>query len=403
MSLLLRDRAWWEAYAAELNRDSAWFEAARYFPARIEYRVGGDCAFTLDTRDGRVASVSEGSHPLGADIVIGGPTSEWQRLLDGSTDWFEGMSPGLGQLTLEGNAVAAMRNVKAMWLLLGAMKRVNAAPAAAVQFSPPPLSTGREPVGRYVEVKGVRTYYEEAGAGIPIVCIHAACQDTLMYRYVLGGLSDSYRVISLDAPGHGKTDEPVAGPLRDITRHAEFNEAFMEALGLERPVIIGCSMGGNQVLELAARRPDFYGAVVSSEGADFTPTVSEFLLEMLLLNGPQILECWSQSLTGNRTPPDRAREIVWQIRRVCPEYAAGDLVGYAGFDRREEVKGITSPVLLLRGDADWLVNQQMVEETSGRIPGSRIAVLAGTGHYPMIENPSEFNDAVRAFLADVLG
>lgn len=125
----------------------------------------------------------------------------------------------------------------------------------------------------------------------------------------------------------------------------------MAALGLERPIIVGCSMGGNMVLELASRRPDYYRGVVSCEGADYTPTVSPFLLEMLLLNGPQILEAWSRSMTGKRTPPDRAREVVWQLRRVAPEYIAADLTGYAGFDRRAEMANITSPVLLIRGTA----------------------------------------------------
>ena len=175
------------------------------------------------------------------------------------------------------------------------------------------------------------------------------------------------------------------------------NENFMEALGLENPIIIGCSMGGNMVLELGARRPNFYAGIVSCEGADYTPTVSPFFLEMLNLNAPQILECWSQSLTGYRTPADRAREVVWQIIRIAPEYAAGDLTGYAGFDKRDVVGTIKAPVLLLRGDADWLVPQAMVEETSSRIPGSRVEVLAGTGHYPMIENPVEFNQAIRSF------
>jgi pimeloyl-ACP methyl ester carboxylesterase len=59
-------------------------------------------------------------------------------------------------------------------------------------------------------------------------------------------------------------------------------------------------------------------------------------------------------------------------------------------------------VLLLRGDADWLVPQEMVEQVAGRIPGSRIAVLEGTGHYPMIENPVEFNRAVRDFVKETL-
>ena len=84
-----------------------------------------------------------------------------------------------------------------------------------------------------------------------------------MYRYVLEGLSDQYRVIALDAPGHVKTDMPPDGPFQSLTSHAEFDEAFMEALGLERPAIIGCSMGGNLVLELASRRPDAYADLVS--------------------------------------------------------------------------------------------------------------------------------------------
>jgi len=392
--------AWWEAYRAELNGDEPWSEAARWFPARIEFRFEGG-SMTLDIRDGKAISVTEGPHPMGADVTLSAPDREWQRLLSGGTNWFEGVTPGLGEITIEGDAVGALRNVKAMWLLLEATKRTARDVPPKPEPSPAPTSSGKPTVGRYVDVDGLRTYYEEAGEGPAIVCFHAACQDTLMYRFVLDGLSDEYRVISIDAPGHCKTLEPVDGPFASLTRHAEFNERLMEVLGLDKPVIIGCSMAGNLVLELASRRPDAYSAVVSSEGADFTPTVSQFLLDMLLLNGQQIVECWSQSLTGNRTPPDRAREVVWQIRRAVPDVMRGDLTGYAGFDKRDEVGKIKSPVLLLRGDADWLVSQEQVEATASRIPGSRIAVLEGTGHYPMIENPHEFNEAVRGFLNEI--
>ena len=163
---------------------------------------------------------------------------------------------------------------------------------------------------------------------------------------------------------------------------------------------MGCSMGGNLVLELGARRPNAYSAIISAEGADFTPTVSEFFLDMLLMNGPEIIGAWSRSMTGNRTPPDRAREVVWQISRTTPQVMKGDLTGYANFDQRQHVGKIKAPVLLLRGDADWLVFQEKVEETASRIPGSKVAVFAGTGHYPMTENPLEFCDTVRAFLQE---
>ena len=400
MTLAFSDPAWWTSFVHEVNADERFFEAAAFVSARIGIKADSG-TWTIDIRDGKVISTKEGLALTGDDIVLIAPDREWERVVDGQVDWFETTSPGLGEMTFEGNAVMALRNIKVMWRLLAAMAKAGKPPVAPGPYSPDPVWSGREILGKYVDVDGLRTHYEEAGEGQPIVCIHAACQDTMMYRHVLDGLSDSYRVISIDAPGHGKTLEPAGGPFDHLSKHAEFNEKFMAALGLEKPIIIGCSMGGNQVLELGARRPEFYAGIVSCEGADYTPTVSPFFLEMLLLNAPQILECWSQSLTGQRTPPDRAREVVWQIIRTAPEYARGDLVGYAGFDKRDVVGNIKSPVLLLRGDADWLVPQAMVEETSSRIPGSKIEVLSGTGHYPMIENPVEFNQAIRSFAESV--
>jgi pimeloyl-ACP methyl ester carboxylesterase/putative sterol carrier protein len=391
---------WWPEFRDALNRDEEFADAGRWLDARVEFRCGEEAA-TLDLRSGSAVAVGAGPHPLGTDIVLAGPADEWQRLLDGETDWFRANSPGLGELELGGDVVMALRNVTAMYRLLGMMSRVGGEPERP-EPSPEPQPSGAETTGHYIDVDGLRVYYEEAGEGPTVVCFHAACQDTLMWRHVLDGLSDSYRVIAIDAPSHAKTLEPTDGPFRSLTRHAEFNERFLELMGIERPAIVGCSMGGNLVLEMASRRPDGYAAVASCEGADYTPTVSQFLLDMLLVNGQGIVDGWSRSLTGNRTPPDRAREVVWQIKRANPEVMAGDLTGYAGFDKREEMGSITSPVLLLRGDADWLVSQDQVEETAARISGSRISVLAGTGHYPMIENPFEFNQAVREFLNDAV-
>ncbi|MFJ6199938.1 alpha/beta fold hydrolase [Micromonospora sp. NPDC092111] len=388
---------WWKALADEANADSRFTAAARHFRGRV--RIDYDPGTTdLDISGGRIVDVADGPSPRGADIIFRAPREQWDRIIAGESDFMKATTPGLGNLEMLGDAVLAMDNIRVIHLLFKAMSRVGTPPLAGPAPSPDPRPSGEPTVGRYITVDGIRTYYEEAGHGPAIVCFHAACQDSLMYRYVLDGLSDQYRIIALDAPGHVKTDMPAEGPFRSLTRHAEFNEAFMAALGLEKPAIIGCSMGGNLVLELASRKPQAYAAVVSSCGADYTPTMSGFLLEMLLSNGQQIVETFCESLTGARTPANRAREAVWQIRRNVPEVMAGDLIGYAGFDKRDEVGRIQAPVLLLRGEADWLVYQEQVAATQSRIPGSQLVVLEGTGHYPMIENPYEFNETVRTFL-----
>lgn len=394
---------WWNEFADELNRDATWLRWARWFDARIQFAFsdvpGADTS--IDIRQGKAVAVTTGFAPNGADIQLRAPLKEWENIVDGGSDWFKATSPGLGELVVEGNVVAAIRNAKAMWLTLEVMKRTGRASAPAKPPSPGPKPSGKEIVGRYITVNGVRTYYEEAGEGLPILCLHAASQDTMMYRHVLEGLSDEYRVIALDAPGHCKSSVPNGGPFTDITQHAEFNEAFISALGLQRPAVIGCSFAGNQVLELAARHPGAYSAIVSSEGADYTPTVSDFFLDMMRTDGPQILDAWSQSLTGDRTPADRAADVKWQIQRNPAFIMVADLTGYGHFDKRDQMSKITDPVLLLRGDADWLVSQEQVEATASRVAGSEIVVLEGTGHYPMIENPLEFNEAVRSFLHGV--
>jgi len=394
----LSDKGWWDRYIAELNADNHWTKAAKYFSGQIQFNHDKGHS-TLAVVAGRAVAAFPEGIPLGAEIEVGGPDEEWQRVLDGKIDWFEALSPGLGLLALSGNTVAAWRYVDVMARAFDAMKRVDKPVSSeAASYSPAGKVSGKEIKGHYVVVDGIRVYYEEAGEGDPIICFHAASQDTLMYRHVLEGLSDNYRVIAVDAPGHSKSELPADGPFQSLTRHAEFNEKLMDKLGLVKPAIIGCSMGGNLVLELGARRPDAYSAIVSAEGADYTPTVSEFFLDMLLMNGTDIIGAWSRSMTGYRTPPDRARDVVWQISRTTPEVMRGDLTGYGNFDKRDEVGKIKAPVLLLRGDADWLVYQSKVEETASRIPGSEIAVLAGTGHYPMTENPLEFCETVRSFL-----
>lgn len=383
-----------ENVGSALAASREWRAVTKFFSAAIRFSDQSSSA-VFDIRNGVLRASQKPS--VEADITVSGPATDWDQVAMRQLDWLQAITPGHGNMTIDGDPVFVMRNVGIFWLLFRAIANACGAPAPA-DFSPSPAPSSATVTGHYARIEGLDIYYEEAGQGAAILCLHAASQDSLMYRHVLAHLSDQYRVIAVDAPGHGKSMMPEQGPLQSLTAHAAFNEAFVEKLGLERPVIMGCSMGGNLVLEMGARRPGSYAAIISCEGADYTPGLDEFVLDMLMVNGHQMLECYSQSLTGKRTPPDRAREVIWQLCRSTPDVMRADLAGYAGFDKRDDMSRITDPTLLVRGADDWLVTQEQVEATSARIANSQIALLAGTGHYPMIENPVELNAAVRAFL-----
>jgi pimeloyl-ACP methyl ester carboxylesterase len=115
-------------------------------------------------------------------------------------------------------------------------------------------------VGRYVyvEVEGVRNrvYFEEVGTGVPLLCLHTAGADFRQYRHLLcdADITSRWRVISFDLPYHGRSMPPDGWWEKEYLlttgAYAGMVMAFVRALGLQRPVILGCSMGGPSGLSL---------------------------------------------------------------------------------------------------------------------------------------------------------
>ena len=116
-------------------------------------------------------------------------------------------------------------------------------------------------VGRYVHVDigGVmhRIYFEENGSGVPLVCLHTAGSDGRQWRHLLADeeFAKKFRIIAFDMPWHGKSNPPASwsGEEYRLTtaRYTQTIRAFCQALALEKPVVMGCSIGGRIVLNLA--------------------------------------------------------------------------------------------------------------------------------------------------------
>src|SRR5207244_11463308 len=109
-------------------------------------------------------------------------------------------------------------------------------------------------VGRYLElaIDGAahRIFVEEAGQGIPLLCLHTAGADSRQYRHLLNdaGVTSKYRVVAFDLPYHGRSNPPDKWWLRKYklktVDYVAQIRAVWKALELTRPVVLGCSMGG---------------------------------------------------------------------------------------------------------------------------------------------------------------
>ena len=132
-------------------------------------------------------------------------------------------------------------------------------------------------VGRYLNFdllgRPHRLYIEEAGQGIPLLCLHTAGSDGRQYRGLLNDqrITDNYRVIVFDMPWHGKSSPPEGYQNEEYTLTSrDYVQMILEisdALELDKPVVMGCSIGGRIVLYLAHQHAKRFRAIIGLETA----------------------------------------------------------------------------------------------------------------------------------------
>ncbi|MFV0295973.1 MAG: alpha/beta fold hydrolase, partial [Hyphomicrobiaceae bacterium] len=132
-------------------------------------------------------------------------------------------------------------------------------------------------VGRYLHLqisrRPHRLYIEEAGQGIPLVCLLTAGADGRQYRHILNdeAITSHFRVIAFDMPWHGKSLPPEGFEREEYQlttkSYTQMIIDVCQAMELDKPVVMGCSIGGRIVLNLAAEHPEKFRALIGLESA----------------------------------------------------------------------------------------------------------------------------------------
>jgi len=261
-------------------------------------------------------------------------------------------------------------------------------------------------VGRYMTLSvgdaEYRIYFEEAGRGIPLLCLHTAGADSRQYRHLLNdrAVTDRYRVIAFDMPYHGRTNPPEGWWLRRflLTTHGYLDiiRAVWSALDLSRPVVLGCSMGGAIVLQLAADYQHELRGIIGLESSAYAPGRYNDYLHHPAVHGGELVASYTYGLCAPNSPEPGRRENWWYYSQSGPGVYAGDVHFYSNeWDGRETLKRIdtrTCKVSLLTGEYDYSCTPDMTRAVAGAIPGSRLVIMEGMGHFPMIENYPMFRE-----------
>jgi pimeloyl-ACP methyl ester carboxylesterase len=248
-----------------------------------------------------------------------------------------------------------------------------------------------------------RVYFEEAGKGIPLVCLHTAGADTRQYRHLMvdSAVTGHYRVLAFDLPWHGKSTPPPAWHEEEyrLTTEAyiEAIMAFCRALELERPVVMGCSMGGRIVLPLAAQRGKELRAVIGLESAyQVQPWFDNTWLHHPDVHGGEIAAARVSGLIAPQSPEETRWDTLWGYMQSGPGVFKGDLYFY--FQRAESefldylarIDAQVCPVYLLTGEYDYSCTPEDTRQTGAKIVGAEVTIMKEMGHFPMSENPVAF-------------
>jgi pimeloyl-ACP methyl ester carboxylesterase len=282
-----------------------------------------------------------------------------------------------------------------------------------------------------VDAGGTALYYEEKGSGQPVLFVHGIPTDYRAWANQVQAFSDGYRTITISrryaAPNARK------GDLLDSTvgNNAGDLKAFIEKLGLAPVHLVGHSYGGFVSAYLAADHPDLVRSMALVEPAVPTMLISDPSSQVqmlsLLLRSPsvalsarkfqnaslnpsirafdagQMEKAAELQVDGVQNSPGAFARMSEGTRRMMTENGrtVGELkTKFPNFTRREAAN-IACKTLVVNGDSGTLWLRRIGVLLVASIPKSQLVRISGAAHFPHIENPAEFNQALRGFLSAV--
>jgi pimeloyl-ACP methyl ester carboxylesterase len=383
------------------------------------------CFAIVSGADTTVFNVIDGTmQPQGGDpaFTLAAPDAVWARFLQPVPPRHHhgifAMHYRVPEFSIDGDQLVFMQHAHVVrrvleigkWLVLG-----NEAP---VPLSLSPRGGKRavpEVQGGYVPVTlgdaTYQIYYETAGSGRDVLCMHTAESDGRQFHGLMADrrITDGHRLVAFDLPWHGKSPPPegaVPGSWRlNTDLYVDLIMGFMAAAGLDKPIALGASMSGEICLELAYRHPEAFGGIVACEACEKIERRQTTWAAHPAVNQSLFVPEWIRALSAPGSPAEYQEAIAWHYAQGGPAVFYGDIAFYSGdWDARERVARIDTSrcrLFMLTGEYDYSCTVEMSQATAAKIPGARFHAMQGIGHFPFAENPKLFAEYLLPVLSEL--
>ncbi|GGX24732.1 alpha/beta fold hydrolase [Streptomyces noursei] len=253
----------------------------------------------------------------------------------------------------------------------------------------------------YLDVNDTTLYYEDEGTGPALLFLHGWGTSGRVWGAQLPDFTQDHRVVTVDWRGCGRS----ARPLRGNTTAGVVNDlvALIGALRLDRPVVVGSSIGATFGTELGVRRPELISGVIAVDGPGYWPSTGMPMTELmagLRLDRAGTLAGW---VPGWYAPGTSPALVDWTVRQILDSGVHIDqhFVSASSYDPRPLLPGLQVPIHYLHGELDTSIPLEVARTCAALTPGAEVGVIRGAGHMPQQERPDAFNAALRSALARI--
>ena len=255
----------------------------------------------------------------------------------------------------------------------------------------------------YFQHQGCTLYYQQSGAGEPLVLVHGLGSSSEDWEYQIPVLSQHYHVISLDVRGHGRSDKPRQR--YTIQDFAGDVLALLDHLALAKVHLLGISMGGMIGFQLGVNHPERLLSLIIVNSAP----------EVRARNLKDHMEIFKRRLIARVLPLNRLAQALGKLlfphpeqhelrEKIAQRWPRNDKRAYMaslnaiiGWGVTEQLQRITCPVLVISADRDY-TPVELKREYVAKLPKATLLVIEHSRHATPLDQPDVFNQAVLNFL-----
>ncbi len=271
---------------------------------------------------------------------------------------------------------------------------------------------------RSITLNGHEIAYRDQGRGDTVLLVHGMAGSSRTWRDVVPSLAEHHRVLAPDLVGHGRSEKPPGD--YSLGAFANLLRDLLDALGIDQVTIVGQSLGGGIAMQFAYQFPDRVDRLVLVSSGGLGREVS-WILRLLAAPGAEValpvVAPWfvrEPGMAVSRWLRDHGVRVA-PLAEMWDAYASlTDAENRAAFlrtlravvdpggqsvdasDRLHLAAGL--PTLIIWGDADAIIPVEHGREAHAALPGSRLEIFEGVGHFPQTEEPARFLSVLEDFL-----